>query len=489
MYVVMISPELAPAAKVGGLADVVFGLSRELEIRGHSVEIILPKYNNIRYDQVWGLQEDFHDLWVPWYGGAVHCSVWFGFVHGRKCFFIDPHSRDEFFNRGLFYGAHDDPVRFSFFCRAALEFMLQSNKHPDIIHTHDWQTGLVPVLLYAMYAPQGMTHPRVCYTIHNFKHQGVYGPELLHATGLGRPEYFMHYDRMRDNHNPSVLNLMKSGIVYSNFITTVSPHHAWEAQHTDQGHGLGHTLHIHRDKFGGVLNGIDYDTYNPETDPHIPFHYNIDRIDAKYGNKEALRDRLLIRKEYKPLISFIGRLDPQKGLDLVRHAMFYTINNGGQFVLLGSSPDPRINDYFWHLKHHINDDPDSHIEVGFHEELARLIYAGSDLIIVPSHYEPCGLTQMIALRYGTVPIVRAVGGLVDTVFDKDYDHRPLHERNGFVFKDADNGAIESALHRAMGCWYSYPDDFRHVIQNGMKYDFSWNFAGQHYLSIYDHIRE
>lgn len=272
MFITMISPECAPVAKVGGLADVVYGLSRELEVRGHSVEIILPKFDCMRYDHIWGLCVTHSGLWVPWYGGGIHCTVWFGFVHGRKCFFIEPHSNDNYFNRGTFYGCHDDVMRFVFFSRAALEFLLKSGKRPDIIHCHDWQTGIVPVLLYEMYQQIGLHNQRVCYTIHNFRYQGVTGGEILTATGLHRPEYFFHHDRLQDNHHHNALNLMKGGIVYSNFITTVSPRHAWEAK-ADQGYGLEHTLRIHHYKYGGVLNGVDYEVWNPEIDPFIPHHY------------------------------------------------------------------------------------------------------------------------------------------------------------------------------------------------------------------------
>ncbi len=488
MFIVMVSPECAPVAKVGGLADVIFGLSRELEIRGNAVEIILPKYDCLRYDQIWGLQEVFHDLWVPWHGGTIHCSVWFGFAHGRKCFFIDPHSSDGFFNRGHFYGSADDVDRFAFFSKAALEFLLRSGKRPDIIHCHDWQTGLVPVLLYEIYQREGLHNQRVCFTVHNFKHQGVTGEHVLWATGLGRPEYYFHFDRLRDNFNPFALNLMKGGVVYANFVTTVSPQHAWEATHTDQGCGLGHTLYVHRGKFGGVLNGIDYDVWNPEIDPLIPHRYSAHDLDAKYGNKEALRDRLWLRKEFKPVLSYVGRLDDQKGVHLIRHAIFFAIANGAQFVLLGASPNPEISHQFWQLKQHLNDNQDCHLELGFNEELAHIIYAGSDLIIVPSLFEPCGLTQMMALKYGAVPVVRAVGGLVDTVFDRDYSHRPVEERNGYVFHQPDYEAVESTLRRAFGLWYHHPTEFRQLAMNGMRYDYSWCRPAQDYLNIYEHIR-
>src|SRR5216684_3969404 len=207
----MIASECAPAAKVGGLGDVVFGLSRELEIRGNPVEVILPKYDCMRYDQIYDLRLAFKDLWVPWYNFAIHCSVYFGFVHGRKCFFIEPHSDHNFFNRRVFYGQGDDDQRFAFFSRAALEFMLKSNKHPDIIHCHDWQTGLVPVLLYEIYARLGMNHPRVCYTLHNLQHQGLAGENLLRATGLNRHAYFFNPDRLQDNSHPGAINVMKGG--------------------------------------------------------------------------------------------------------------------------------------------------------------------------------------------------------------------------------------------------------------------------------------
>ncbi|PIE31841.1 glycogen synthase GlgA [candidate division KSB3 bacterium] len=489
MFIVMVSPECAPVAKVGGLGDVIFGLSRELEIRGNSVEIILPKYDCMRYDHIYGLQMEMQDLWVPWYDGSVHCSVWFGFVHGRKCFFIEPHSHDNFFNRGMYYGCDDDPMRFAFFSKVALEFMYRSGKRPDVIHCHDWQTGLVPVLLAEVYQHSGMDRQRACYTIHNFKHQGVVDAGILWATGLGRPEYYFHHDRLRDNFNHSALNLMKGGIVYSNFVTTVSPKHAWEAKYSEFGYGLGDTLHTHSSKFGGVLNGVDYEMWNPELDPHIPTKYDIGSLDKKYWNKGALRDRLWLSQEYKPLVSYIGRLDSQKGVDLVRHAIYYSIANGAQFVLLGSSPDPAINQMFWEIKHHLNDSPDCHLELSFDEELAHLIYAGADMMIVPSNFEPCGLTQLISMKYGTVPVVRSVGGLADTVFDKDFAHdKPLHERNGFTFNEADFAAVEYTLNRAFSLWYGYPEHWRDLMINGMNYDFSWNYPGEHYSKIYDYIR-
>jgi starch synthase len=488
MYIIMVASECTPVAKVGGLGDVVFGLSRELELRGNAVEIILPKYDCMRYDQIWGLQVTYQDLWVPWGNGAIHCTVWFGFVHGRKCFFIEPHSHENFFNRGTYYGFWDEPVRFAFFSKAALEFMLRSGKRPDIIHTHDWQVALVPVLLFEIYQHNGMPHQRVCHTIHNFRHQGHAGVELLHLTGLGRPEHFFSLDRLRDGFNPFAINFTKGAVVYSNFVTTVSPQHAWEARHTDEGYGFGNTLHKFQDKFGGVLNGLDYEMWNPEADPYIAQHFSTDTIDLKQVNKDALRARFRLNAEDKPLLSYVGRLDTQKGLHLIRHSLFYSIWNGAQFVLLGTSPELGINDEFWHIKHYLSDNRDCHLEIGFDEELAHLIYAGSDMMTVPSMFEPCGLTQMIALRYGSVPVVRSVGGLRDTVFDWDYSDKPVEERNGFVFEHPDYPGLESALRRAFGLWSGSPELFRELQQNGMRCDYSWNKPGQHYLDIYEYIR-
>ncbi len=258
------------------------------------MEIILPKYDCMRHDQVWGLQVVWRDLQVPWDGGAIACTVWFGFVHGRKCFFIEPHSAHAFFARGAYYGFPDEAWRFAFFSKAALEFLLKAGKRPAVIHTHDWQTALVPVLLYEIYAGAGLGDSRVCHTMHNFRHQGITGPEILRATGLERPEHFCAPDRMGDIEHVGV-NFTRGAILYSNFVTTVSPHHAWEVRHTELGCGLGHVLHEHQRKFGGILNGLDYEMWNPRSIPHIPVRYSLASPDGKAANTRALRDRLLLR--------------------------------------------------------------------------------------------------------------------------------------------------------------------------------------------------
>lgn len=489
MYIVHIASECAPVIKAGGLGDVVYGLSRELEIRGHCVELILPMYDCMRYDHIWGLHDAYRDLMVPWYDAAINCSVYCGWVHGRLCFFIKPNSWDQFFDRGCYYGCSDDDLRFAFFCKAALEFLLKSNKRPDIIHCHDWQTGLIPVLLFEIYKHHGMWNQRVVYTIHNFKHQGVTGNETLIATGLKQFSYYYNYARLRDNFNPFAINMMKGGIVYSNYITTVSPHHAWEARHTDVSYGLGHTLHLHQSKFGGILNGIDYGVWNPEDDRYVPHPFGTDSFAEKAKNKKALRERLLLEDNDKPIVCFIGRLDEQKGVDLVHHGIYYSLSRDAQFVLLGAATEKRIDDHFRHEKAFLNDNPNCHLELGFNEELAHLIYAGADIIVVPSNFEPCGLTQMIGLRYGTVPVVRGVGGLVNTVFDWDYEENlPSQKRNGFVFYQMDYDALESALGRAIDLYTQNPSVFKQLAIQGMEYDYSWNHPGEQYVELYDFVR-
>jgi starch synthase len=487
MYTVMISPECAPVAKVGGLGDVLQGLSWELSIRGNDVEIILPKYDCMRYDHIWGLTKTYSDLYVPFHDQVIHCDVWFGFVHGLKCFFIEAHTDYKFFERGHYYGASDDPERFAFFSKAALEFLQHSGKRPDIIHCHDWQTGLVPVMLYEQYADSELANSRVCYTIHNMQHQGLTGEYVLRQVGLN-PEHYLTYERLLDDHDPDTVNLMKGGIVYSNFITTVSPSYMEEIRNTEMGHGMQATLIRHIAKTGGVLNGVDYNFWNPELDPHIAVPYGADSFEKKFTNKAALRERLLMRQEFKPLVAVISRLDHQKGVHLIRHAIFYALEHGCQFVLLGDSPDPAISADFQGLKDQLNDNPDCHLELGFDEELAHQIYAGADLLLVPSAFEPCGLTQLIAMRYGTVPVVRRTGGLKDTVFDAEFSELPYEERNGYTFDDLNEAGVESALFRAIGLWNSYPEHFQEIAKNGMNTDYSWKKPGDDYVNIYNLIK-
>jgi starch synthase len=487
MYIVMITPECAPAAKAGGLGDVVHGLSRELSLRGNHVEVILPKYDCMRYDRVTDLHRTYENLWVPFHSHWISCDVYFGLIDGLNCFFIEPHSEHRFFERGTLYGQQDDPERFAFFSRAALEFLLKTNKHPDILHCHDWQTALVPVLLYEIYTALGMTHSRVCYTLHNVGHQGITGPNVLRQVGLD-VNSLMNPARLLDPSRAGAVNLMKGGLVFANFITTVSPTYANEIRYSPLGEGLQETLRTHEKKVGGVLNGIDYNMWNPEIDRYIPQHYSSTSLQDKIKNKAVLRRRLLLRDNFRPIIAVVSRLDRQKGVHLMERAIFTALENNCQFIILGTPSEDAIARQFWSLKQRLNDNPDCHLELSYDEELSHLVYAGADMLLIPSIYEPCGLTQMIAMKYGTVPIVRATGGLADTVFDANYSDKPFEERTGYVFHNADIASLDAAMQRAIGLWYQYPEYFRQLRVNGMSRDYSWRQPAEHYLNIYQYIK-
>ncbi len=488
MHIVHITAELTPIAKVGGLGDVVAGLSAQHQKMGETVDIILPKYDCLLYEQIDHLTQLQMDLQVPWDHGMVTCTVWKGQVHGLSCIFIDPHTDIGFYHRKTVYGQVDDIQRFAFLSRAAIEYLWNTGNQPDIIHCHDWPSALAPIFLFEIYQKLGMTKPRVCFTIHNFKHQGLTGRDLLETTGLHRQDYFCNVDSLLDLQNPHVLNLTKGGIVFSNFVTTVSPRHAIEVMDEDQGFGLEPVLQTHRKKVNGILNGVDYEFFNPATDSSIAKPYSLETLKDKQTNKKALLQQFALEQSDKPLVAFIGRLDPQKGLDLVEHALYLCLQQNAQFILLGSSLDPAINQHFKTLAEEFTDSVDVHFEIGFDEPLSRQIYAGSDFMIVPSKFEPCGLTQLIAMRYGSVPVVRETGGLADTVFDIDYSDKPTSERNGFVFRDFNETGLESALHRALTCYQEQPDLHQDIVKNAMRSDYSWNKPAQDYLDIYNSIR-
>lgn len=488
MKITFITAEKTPIAKVGGLADVITGLSREMTSRNHDLEIVLPRYSHLDTTHIDGLSIYRNELLVPWFSGFISCQIWKGTVWGQPCYLIDSNKALDYFTRGVTYGESDDDLRFAFFSKASLEFIHQSGKKPDILHCHDWQTSLVPVLLYELYQQKGLDKTRVCLTIHNFKHQGITNESVLVGTGLNRPDYFFSSDRLLDNYNPHVLNLLKGGMVYSNFMTTVSPKHAWEAKEGDQGFGLRPTLHLYHMKYGGVLNGLDYEYWNPNKDPLIPYNYAAVSVGRKSENKEYLQQKFALSRTRQPLLAFIGRLDPQKGLDLIQYAIPRILELGGQFILLGNSHDPAINREFEQLKQRLAGNQNVHLELDFNEEFAHFIYAGSDFMLVPSQFEPCGLTQLIALRYGSVPIVRSVGGLADTIFDVADTRQEFHSRNGFCFETYSEKELDKTLIRAINYYNDQPDSFLKLRRNGMEQDFSWKEPAQHYLNIYNYIR-
>lgn len=497
MHIIGIASELAPLAKVGGLADVLLGLSRELSWKGHDVDIIIPKYDCLDSSQIRDINIASSDLMSYYEGEWFSNTIWMGWVENLKVYFIAPHHPRYFFNRGCFYGCDDDVERFLYFSRTAIEFLYKKQIRPDILHLHDWQTAIAAPLYYDMYRELGFNGPKIVFTIHNFEYQGRCGAKELEKIGLDPKEYMVP-EKLQDNVYPEALNLLKGGIVYSDFFTTVSPRYAEEVKTAEGGKGLESTVIKHQDKFEGILNGIDYSYWNPEVDRYLPVHYSAreepahkkDRntLDQKAYIKKLLRDKLMLDEEYKPIVGCIARLVPQKGVDLIKHALKYSLKKGGQFVLLGSSPIPEIAADFQELKRQYDGHPDVHLILHHQEELAHNIFAASDMLIVPSIFEPCGLTQMIALKYGTIPIVRRTGGLADTIFDVDNSGKPFDETNGYTFDSPDTAGIESAMDRAFDCWFNHPDKWRKLMINGMNIDFSWNKSSNLYLEIYKKLK-
>ncbi len=498
MYIVHIASELAPIAKVGGLADVLLGLSREQSWKGHDVDIIIPKYDCMDSNDIRDFNIDTLDIQSYYQDQWYHNTVWLGWVENLKVYFIEPHHPRHFFHRGCFYGCEDDIERYLYFARAALEFIFKKQMKADILHIHDWQAAAIAPLLKEMYAGLGFTHPKLVFTIHNMEYQGKCNPYNLDYIGLNGKELATP-DKMLDPQQPDTVNLLKGGMCYSDFFTTVSPNYAKEVVTPEGGRGLDQTILKYQNKFKGVLNGIDYSYWNPEIDRFFSAHFSSrempqnkkDRntLDKKAYIKKLLRERLQLAEDHKPIISCIARLVPQKGLDLIKHTLYYCLSHHAQFVLLGTSPIPSISAEFQDLKKQFANNPDVHLALHHQEDLAHLIFAGSDMMIVPSLFEPCGLTQMIALKYGTIPIVRKTGGLADTIFDVDYSGKPFEETNGYVFEMPDAMGIESALSRAVDCWFHDQDKWRRLVVQGMNVDFSWNKPADEYLNIYKSIIE
>jgi starch synthase len=497
MHIIHIASELAPLAKVGGLADVLLGLSRELSWKGHDVDIIIPKYDCMDSNQIRDLSIVYYDLMSYYDGNWYSNTVWMGWVENLRVYFIDPHHPRYFFNRGCFYGCEDDIERYLYFSRASLEFLFKKQIRPDILHLHDWHTAIVPVLYKDMYSKLGFTGLKTVYTIHNLEYQGKCSTSDLDKIGLKGSDYLTD-EKLKDTNSAVSINLLKGGIVYSDFVTTVSPNYAKEVKTPEGGRGLDKVLIQYQDKFTGILNGVDYSYWNPEIDRYLPVHYSSrempankkDRntLDKKAFIKKILRERLTLSEDHRPLVGCITRLVPQKGTDLIKHALIHTLEKGGQFVLLGSSPIPSITEEFHALNHFYADHPHVHMILHYQEELSHLIYAASDMFIVPSIFEPCGLTQMIALKYGGVPIVRRTGGLADTIFDVDNSKLSFEKTNGYTFDIPEPKEIAGALDRAFDCWFHAPDRWRKLMINGMNVDYSWNKSSNLYLDIYKNLK-
>ncbi|XP_070051540.1 probable starch synthase 4, chloroplastic/amyloplastic [Nicotiana tomentosiformis] len=486
LHIIHIAAEMAPVAKVGGLGDVVTGLGKALQKKGHLVEIVLPKYDCMQYESIKDMKA--LDVVVESYfdGRLYKNKIWTGTVEGLPVYFIEPQHPGKFFGRGQLYGEHDDFKRFSFFSRVALELLLHAEKKPDIIHCHDWQTAFVAPLYWDLYVPKGLDSARICFTCHNFEYQGTAPASELTSCGLDA-YHLNRPDRMQDNSANDRINSVKGAIVFSNIVTTVSPTYAQEVRTAQGGKGLHATINSHSKKFVGILNGIDTDAWNPASDNFLKVQYSASDIEGKLENKEALRRLLGLSSSEirRPLVGCITRLVPQKGVHLIRHAIYRTLELGGQFVLLGSSPVPHIQREFEDIRNHFQNHEHARLVLKYDEALSHLIYAASDMLIIPSIFEPCGLTQMIAMRYGSIPIARKTGGLNDSVFDVDDDTIPDQFRNGFTFVTADEQGFNNALERAFNYYMNNAETWKELVQKDMNIDFSWDSSASQYEELYD----
>jgi len=456
MHVMSVAVEMAPIAKVGGLGDVVTSLSLAVEAEGHRVEVVLPKYDCMKYDLIDDLKEEKGFEW-----GGTYNHVYSGTVEGVKTFFIDPDNG--MFKVGMVYGTDylsipmTDQERFGFFSKAALEWMLQSGRNPDIIHIHDWQTAPVAKFLAEDYAPYGLDNPKVIFTIHN-----------------------LHYGQA----------LIADAMNNCSIATTVSRTYAKEIAHEGCVNPNLHKLH-------GVVNGIDPDIWDPRNDKFLPQFFGEDEvIPGKAAARQALCSRSnLYNNPEVPMIGVVTRLTHQKGIHLIKRAIYRALERGCQVCLLGSAPDEKVQKEFEEMAHQLKQEHynTAALHLFYDETMSHFIYSGADMILVPSMFEPCGLSQLIAMRYGTVPVVRRTGGLADTVFDVEYDHAKAAWEgmtpNGFSFDGTDEGSIDYALDRGIDMFYNDIDAFRKLQANCMSQDWSWNRPAIEYIELFHAARK
>lgn len=474
LKILQVSSEAAPYVKSGGLGDVVGSLPGALKDLDHDVRCVLPEYNQIplkyrsRLEHICHFRTDV--VWRDEYVG-VNRTVKDGVPH----YFID--NKEKFYRDSL-YDSYDRHVQFTFFVRAVLEMLPRLDFKPDIIHCHDWQTGILPLLLHDNYRQFPFySDIKTVYTIHNLKYQGVFGPEIIEDTlGVDRS----HWQSGRIRHQGNV-NFMKAGINYADKITTVSPTYAREIRTSDLGEGLDYALRMRGDDLEGIINGISYSEFNPALDDEIFASYDIDNFQGKEENRRGLlRDVGLPVDCEGPIMGFVGRLVEQKGIELFQGIGDDIVDLGFNLVFLGSGR----SDYEDYLRYLAGRYPDSvAAEIKYDFTLARRIYAGSDFFLMPSLFEPCGLGQMIAMRYGTVPIVRETGGLKDTV--ENYDGE---DGTGFTFADYSPESLLSALESAAELAENR-EELRELQRSVMNEDFSWQRSARKYEELYKQLRE
>jgi starch synthase len=472
MKVLFVAAECAPYAKVGGLADVVWALSKALRELTVETAIFIPKYRGVE-DNI--ELAEAGELSIAMGGGPCHCRILKGTrPNGGPIYFLD---YPPYFDRAGIYGergeAYPDSLeRFALLSRAALELPGAVGFAPDIFHIHDWHTSLVPAYLRFRGFPRSA---KILLTIHNLAHQGIYPPER--AVALGLPDEGISAITYRGK-----LNLLYGGIKFADLVTTVSPSYAREIQ--ENGEGLEEILRERAAKgeLVGILNGIDYDVWDPKTDPLIWANYSADDPSGKAANKAELQKALGLSPEPKvPLVGMISRLVDQKGFDLVMEAFERMMSLGIQFVLLGTG-DPEYEEFFARATRRYPGRAAALIT--FSEEWAHRIEAACDIFLMPSKFEPCGLNQMYSLRYGAVPVVRATGGLRDTV--REYDPRS-DTGNGFVFEEYRAEAMLAALKRAVGLYRRDPEAWVRLMVRGMREDHSWAASAREYLRLYEKL--
>ena len=478
MRIVFVASEGVPFSKTGGLADVVGALPKALAKLGHKLEVVLPRY---RITKPGKPEADMQSVTIPLASGYKFVSIQNAGVAGKVRTFLVEYP--PFFDRAGLYQEEgedypDNAERFAAFSLAALELMKRSSIPPDIIHCHDWQTALVPIYLRNLYQEdEFFRNTSVVFTVHNVCYNGLFPadilPQLSLQAGLFTVDFLEYYGKV---------NLLKGGIVFSDYITTVSRKYAEEIQTPEFGCGLEGVFRSRRDRLGGILNGVDYDAWSPATDQLIPAAYSAVDMKGKRACKKALLERMGVKHPVldRPVIGIISRFVPQKGFDLVAEIAEQLAALELYVVALGTG-DPVYEELFHFMAARY---PDKFLlEVAYDNTLAHQIEAGSDMFLMPSRYEPCGLNQIYSLKYGTVPIVRATGGLDDTI--EAFDGQ---SGTGFKFSEYTGAALLDAIEQAIGT-YHQPQVWLQLVANGMREDFSWGRSARQYLEIYEALQK
>ncbi|MBE6770622.1 MAG: glycogen synthase GlgA [Ruminococcaceae bacterium] len=471
MKVLYASSEALPFAASGGLADVAGSLPQSLRRRKVACRVVMPLYGTIS-DEMRANMKFITSIMVPVSWRRQYCGIFEAKAGGVIYYLID---NEYYFKRNSFYGHYDDGERFAFFSRAVLEILPYIDFKPDIIHCNDWQTALIPVYYSTLFAnKEGYTGIKTVFTIHNIQYQGIYGGEILgDVFGLGEEHAsLLHFG--------GCVNLMKGGIECANKVTTVSNTYAGEILDPWFSHGLDPILKERSYKLSGILNGIDTINYDPETDKDIFCNYSAKEPEAKAKNKAALQELFgLPVNADTPVMGIVTRLVAHKGLDLIKRIMRELLSTTDlQLVVLGSG-DWEYESFFKELAAEFPEKVG--LRIGFIPDLARKIYAGSDLFLMPSKSEPCGLSQMVALRYGSIPIVRETGGLKDTITDSGDG-----KGNGFTFKSYDAYDMLDAIRRSLEA-YNDKDYWQKLVVRALKCDNSWGKSAKEYIKLYESL--